>query len=303
MSTFGDNQVRKIFIANAVNSAVRSTPDDLAEGEVQAFNADGSGTAVAGEKFYIATKTDGIINTSELIDPSKNLDYREASFEISFPKWVVTLTGTPTAATGKVVDFSIQIDNYGASNSSSEPYYLHASHVIESGDTLTTIAAGIVTNGNAAVAKTGLPITFASSAGVVTIETSRTPFVLGKFNGEALKASLVTKVDDTDLTATTVASFVASTSNGMEVANMEWFMLGNTGDIYRGMGYPNNIDSNYVADSTANYNAVELTYYSERLSAPGDKQRAMITICYDSTLTSGSVDAQITDPIDTYLGV
>ena len=303
MSTFGDNQVRKIFIANAVH-AVRATPDLLAEGEVQAFQADGGGVPTAGDRFYVATKSDGIINRSEIIDPSKVIDSREKTFAAAKPGWSVVIAGTPTTDVGKVVDFVVSIDNYGANNSSSEPYYFHASHTIVSGDTLDTIGAGIASAATLNAAKSGVPIAFAYTAGTDTmaITTTRTPFSLGKFNGEPLKAGLVCKVDDTNLSATVTDAFVDVTDNGIEVANMEWFMLGNTGDIYRGAGYPNNIDSHYVTEQDGNYSAYEFTYYSERMSAPGDKQRAMITIAINDDLDNTAVGVQITAPITAAIG-
>jgi len=292
------NQVRKLFIANAVNDAVRASIDLLEEGEVQAFAADGTGVPAAGESFIIATKTDGIINKSEIIEPEKVLVHAEKAFLTKLPVWTTVLTGTPTSDTGKIVELVFAIENYGANNSSSVPYYMHVAHTIVSGDTLTTITAGLETVGNAIAAKTGIPITFdgTTTGGTIVATSARTPFKLGKFAGEPVNSRLVVKIADTDLSEATTVTYT-TVVNGIEVANMEWLLLGNTGDTYRGHGYPNNIDSNYVALPTHDYEVVELAFYSERLSAPGDKQRSMITIAYDKALTSGDVDTQIKDPI------
>jgi len=85
MSTFGENQVRKLFIANAVNSAARATVADLAEGEVQSFKADGNGApTAAGDKFFVATRQGGLIIKSEIIDPAKLLKYNKHDFNVIY---------------------------------------------------------------------------------------------------------------------------------------------------------------------------------------------------------------------------
>jgi len=302
MSTFGDSQVRKLFIANAAG-AVEASPAAISEGEVQPFDADGTIITSATEKFFIATMSDGKINTSEIIDASKVISYKKTlTFAAKMPRWSIVLGGSVTTDVGKVVDIVLSIENYGANNSSSEPYYFHINHTIVSGDTLDTIGAGLETAGTLAAAKTGLPITvgYTASTNTLLVTTARTPFKLGKLAGEPLSCKLVAKVDDTDVTATVTYAPIAVTDNGIEVANMEWFMLGNTGDIYRGAGYPTNTDSYYVADTSSHYDAIEIVYYSERTSAPGDKQRAMITIPYKHTIASG-VATQITTPLDLIL--
>ena len=302
MSTFGENQVRKLFIANAVNSAARATVADLAEGEVQSFKADGNGApTAAGDKFFVATRQGGLIIKSEIIDPAKLLIYNKHDFNVYLPKFTLTLTGTPTSATGKVVDFVIAIENYGANNSSSEPYYMHVSHTIVAGDTLATITDGLVSNGNITAEKEGIPFTFSSSTpGEIVATSARTPFKLGKFAGEPVNASAVVKLEGTDLSGIIVTSST-STVNGIEIANLEWFSLGNTGDIYRGLGYPNNIDTNYVANTSADYTMVEISFYTERIKAPGDKQAAQVSIAIDKSLDATNVATQITDPIEAAL--
>jgi len=304
MSTFGENQLRKMFIANAVHSAVRSTPGDLEEGEVQAFQADGVGAPTAGDRFYIASLVDGIIQTSEIIDPTKVIYNGEKTFTPKLPSWTITLGGTPTSDTGKVVDVVLAVENYGAGNSTSEPYYLHASHVIVASDTVDLVGAGIVATGNYAAEKSGIPVTFAynASTNVLSVTTTRTPFALGKFAGEPLKATIVCKTEDTGVTAVIADVSVDATDNGKEIANIEWFDLGNTGDIYRGMGYPNNIDSSYVAVTTDNYSVYELAYFTERTSAPGDKQRATLSIAINDSLDNTNAGVQITAPIDAAIG-
>lgn len=48
--------------------------------------------------------------------------------------------------------------------------------------------------------------------------------------------------------------------NGHNIADLEYFCMGARGDMYRGMGYPNNIDTEYLVDPTLEYNTIDIHY-------------------------------------------
>ena len=60
------------------------------------------------------------------------------------------------------------------------------------------------------------------------------------------------KVEDTD-PAGTIA-------NGKKIADLEYFCMGERGDMYRGIGYPNNIPTTYLVDPTIKYNVIDIHY-------------------------------------------
>lgn len=60
----------------------------------------------------------------------------------------------------------------------------------------------------------------------------------------------------TDTTKTT-GGYV---KNGKKIADLEYFCMGERGDQYRQIGWPNNIDTKYLVDPTAEYNVLELHY-------------------------------------------
>lgn len=60
------------------------------------------------------------------------------------------------------------------------------------------------------------------------------------------------KVEDTD-PAGTIA-------NGKKIADLEYFCMGERGDMYRGIGYPNNIPTTYLVDPTVKYNVIDIHY-------------------------------------------
>lgn len=51
-----------------------------------------------------------------------------------------------------------------------------------------------------------------------------------------------------------------SVLNGHNIADLEYFCHGFRGDEYRGMGYPNNIDTTYLVDPTLEYNTIDIHY-------------------------------------------
>ena len=48
--------------------------------------------------------------------------------------------------------------------------------------------------------------------------------------------------------------------NGKAIADLEYFCMGERGDIYRGVGFPNNIPTTYLADPTVKYNVIDVHY-------------------------------------------
>lgn len=57
--------------------------------------------------------------------------------------------------------------------------------------------------------------------------------------------------------------------NGRMIADMEYFYLGERADQFRGMGYPDNFESIYIADPTREYETFDIEYFYA-----GDKEDA-----------------------------
>ena len=66
--------------------------------------------------------------------------------------------------------------------------------------------------------------------------------------------------------------------NGYDIADMEYFYMGNRGDIYRGMGYPHNIETTYLVKETDNYNVLEIHYSYVGANESVQKSEKDITI-------------------------
>lgn len=48
--------------------------------------------------------------------------------------------------------------------------------------------------------------------------------------------------------------------NGKKIADLEYFCMGERGDIYRGIGFPNNIPTTYLVDPALKYNVIDIHY-------------------------------------------
>ena len=65
---------------------------------------------------------------------------------------------------------------------------------------------------------------------------------------------------DERIWATVTESTNGTIANGKKIADLEYFCMGERGDIYRGIGFPNNIPTTYLADPTVKYNVIDIHY-------------------------------------------
>lgn len=50
-------------------------------------------------------------------------------------------------------------------------------------------------------------------------------------------------------------------NNGREIADMEWFYIGERADQFRGMGYPDNFRTKYLADESKKYYTMDISFF------------------------------------------
>lgn len=82
------------------------------------------------------------------------------------------------------------------------------------------------------------------------------------------------KVEDTDPSGTI--------KNGQKIADLEYFCMGERGDVYRGAGYPNNIVTKYLVDPSKEYHVFDIHYAYVGSNESAQKSEKDITIvCAD----------------------
>ena len=267
MSTFGDSQVRNLFIAKAVVTPV------AADGDV--------GVAEVGDNLIVSTMKGGVVYTSAPINKEMILSNGQKQMPITTKTHTITPTGAPVVGEG--VELVVYLDSFGAHNTTDATTIRgwHKNKTTTIGDTLDGLADTITQT----IEKSAIKgVTVTSNGSVIIVEFTRSDYKLGKFDGKVTQGRVLAKDYGGSITFDAVVADGTALMNGVEVSNLEWFAEGNRGDVYRGTGYPNNFDGLYVADITKDYEFYEIAFYSERISAPGDKQRQMITVAEEMAI-------------------
>lgn len=88
------------------------------------------------------------------------------------------------------------------------------------------------------------------------------------------------------VTSLTPTNFV---ENGKMVADQEWFYMGERGDYYRNMGYPNVLKTKYLVDSSVRYNALDIHYYKDLEGTSSEKSEKSIYIVIPKIGSTNSV--------------
>lgn len=101
----------------------------------------------------------------------------------------------------------------------------------------------------------------------VIIEEAPQEWILGVFPQAPVNFTVqfTTVIADGDAVIWGEVNKVASKnsiSNGKEIADLEYFCMGERGDQYRNMGWPNVIRTTYLADPTLEYNVITLHYFT-----------------------------------------
>ena len=83
---------------------------------------------------------------------------------------------------------------------------------------------------------------------------------------------------------------VVEIGNGYEIADTEYFTMGERGDIYRQMGYPNTIRTKYMVDETQEYDVLDIAFYFVGRGIDAQKSEKILTLV---EVTGGGVLAQV----------
>lgn len=95
--------------------------------------------------------------------------------------------------------------------------------------------------------------------------------------------------------------------NGKKIADLEYFCMGERGDIYRGVGFPNNIPTTYLVDPTVKYNVIDIHYAYVGSNESVQKSEKTITLVVpkvgDNNQTSNKLTNDIISAINTATGL
>lgn len=85
--------------------------------------------------------------------------------------------------------------------------------------------------------------------------------------------------------------------NGKKIADLEYFCMGERGDIYRGVGFPNNIPTTYLVDPTVKYNVIDIHYAYVGSNESVQKSEKTITLVVPKVGASNQTSNKLANDI------
>lgn len=288
MQNFNTNQTRHFYVAGAVGSegAVANNLDIVIAGPI-----------ATGEMYFVYKNADGLVTRSDTFDPKKitSLKKTDAS-NLDKPLMAHTIAiDTNTIAlndlVGKTLDLMITIHeffDYDASNTITFTASVvgnatnTASAAAFHKDLAIAIAKAlpkfdkqyplikVYSNGAEVTANTAAADVTGSADGVILVEGLQ-KYVRGKLTGEPCPFSVAFRLADGNMGdiawgTDTVAKAAAPVSpivypGARTLADLEYFALGERGDVYRGSMWPNEYTPTYSIDLSQTYDVLTIEYY------------------------------------------
>lgn len=89
---------------------------------------------------------------------------------------------------------------------------------------------------------------------------------------------------DERIWATVTEGTNGTVGNGKKIADLEYFCMGERGDVYRGIGFPHNIVTTYLADPTETYYTFDIHYaYVGNNESVQKSEKDITVVCSDKT--------------------
>jgi hypothetical protein len=109
----------------------------------------------------------------------------------------------------------------------------------------------------------------------------------------------------TDVTPAKSAAVVGTNAigNGQQIADLEWFCMGERGDQYRNVGWPHVIPTKYLVDPTQQYHVLELHYAFTDTGVNSYRTEKEITIVAPATTAGKAALNDFIDALETATGL
>lgn len=272
MSTFSTNQAKQFYVWNS-NSSFVKTGEDLI------FKTVENGVNKSSDKIALDK-----ITSARLVAPTSE----------KLQAYGVTLRGNPVPGQTYIIK-AIITEFEGMTPE--DKGFIYADYVAGANDTLATIAAGLAAsfNRNAKKASYGPNISAEATGAEIIFKAEPQPWALGKIAYHTLKFTVAvspitiagvetrgwaTIEDATETNGTSVP-------NSKKIADLERFCAGERGDVYRGVGYPNNFEFVPQIDPTnANgYHILDIQYYYDGDAEDVQKSPKELIIASTSKIT------------------
>lgn len=323
MATFSVNQSRNLYVANALKSPSVLESDNVGSIAVKADTNK--------EHLYFQYKGAGGMTRSDLINIKDIMSIKATGAkDMAREPKTVTVTLDSKINSGNPVsgqDYILRIAFKQVFGMSDEDQYfkygaVHAYNSMTTSDFYKTLALSLAKNFSREAAplvnitltegeSTAVPVTGATTEASLTgtykavvIKEAPQDWVLGTKSQtpvyfEVIPTTITFEGDDVVWGKVEDTKSTDTIGNGKTIADMEYFYMGERGDIYRGIGFPNVIPTKYLVDPEKEYNTIDIHYAYEGSNESVQKSEKDITIVVpkeggSNTLTNNIITAIVT---------
>ena len=300
---FSENQVRHLYVANAfkASGATLTAVGDLQIGTSKEFE----------KEVYFKVKGPDTVLKSDYI-PVKNITSVKAikaiAMETPMKKVLVALDSSVNA--GKPIagqDYILRINLrqfYGMSDQ--DQYFkdaaVHATKDMTAQQFYTAMATSLNQSFSREVgadAKSNPYLSFTASATGILIEEKAQSWRLGveaqeRVYFEVVPTTVWDGVDDLVWGKVTEQTPTTKIGNGKKIADLEYFLLGERGDQYRKIGWPNDVETKGMVDPSKTYDVIEIHYAFTDTGVNSYRTEKDLTIVVPTAVKTSSTDPDYT---------
>ena len=307
MANFSEDQVRQLYVVKSKATtfdgttpagalAVKGTPEDVFF-NYQTPNGENGGSTVV---------------RSDLV-PLKNVEYAVATKPKSRPLQKVEITLDGTLNSGNPIvgqEYILRFTFYNLGMGGPENQYIKngGAYRVKTGDTVQSVLTALkdlaIKNfSREAYPLVNITITGTGATTKLVVEEVSQPWVRGKRQAAQVPFAVNTvpvNINGGQYPWGTVTDVTKANTNvvknGREAADMEWFYIGERADQFRGMGYPDNFETIYLADPTKEYSFIDIHYFYAGDAEDVQKSKKYITLAIpnDSTYTAAALVTDLT---------
>lgn len=329
------NQVRQLYVATAVQNSALSAKGDVVVKTVKSpigdtaiiFQHLGEGGMTASD--LINKSQISSIKVTKASDLAKSLKLAVLELNSSVN------SGAPVAGQDYIVD--VQVSNYITLADESVLVKfgaVHATTGMSASDFYVALAKSLARNlsrdinkffkiylteeasSKGTVNSTWQEVTVTSShtatsafTGIIISELPQTDdFVVGEtpvktVNFKVIPHTVIATGDEIQPFVVATDGTVALADNGStigdgyDLADLEWFCMGERGDQIRGMGYPRNIRTKYMVDPSKEYHVLDICFFYQGHGVSVQKSEKQVTI-----LVPKGASGHVYDTINTLIG-
>lgn len=318
MQNFNTNQTRHFYVAAAVDSNVDTNLDIALK------------QTATGELYFAYKNADGLLTRSDTFDPKKIISLKKTNAaDMNVPIIGHKITADTDAISigsglvGKVLNCTVNVHQafdfddsnmisyvatiIGDSTNTASSTAFHKALAVALAKALPEKLVKVYC-GATEVTKTTAVSGIANSPTAVYLIPKVQKYVRGKLSAETATLSVSFRMHGDDIvwgkdeaktvaainTADSLSLTPANIASVYNIADLEYFALGERGEIYRNTIYPYNYDVTYAIDLAKTYDMVSIEYYWNGDAENVQKSPRMIQIACDasgSNVASGIYDA------------